>query len=67
VSKAHLQNGPDPEEQLALSLRDKNTYSHIPLEAHEKLMEAFLPKKEMVHSPQDNYTETAHLKIVFTS
>jgi hypothetical protein len=40
--------------------------SHIPLEAHEKLMEAFLQGKEMVHSRQDNYTETAHLKFVFT-
>jgi len=29
-------------------------------------MEAFLQKKEMVRSRQDNYTETAHLKFVFT-
>ena len=40
--------------------------SHIPLEAYEKLMEAFLQRKEMVRSRQDKYTKMAHLKFVFT-
>ncbi len=41
--------------------------SHIPLEAHEKLMETFLQRKEMVRSRQDKYTKMAYLKFVFTN
>jgi hypothetical protein len=38
---------------------EKDESSHILLAAHEKLMKAFLQRKEMVRSRQDNSTKTA--------
>ncbi len=51
---------------IILAISTFASFSHVPLEAHEKPMKAFPFGKEMARSHQDNCTKTARLKFVFT-